>query len=135
MSQTRIVLPVEGMHCAGCVGTVQRALAATPGVTSATVNLATAKAAVDFDDAETSAADLVEAVRDAGYQCDTTSVSFAVEDLHYAAGVAGLEQALAALKGVIRASANQATEIVTVDYVPGAVMAGDLERAVVAAGF
>ncbi|HUL01670.1 MAG TPA: copper-translocating P-type ATPase [Gemmatimonadales bacterium] len=135
MSEARIVLPVEGMSCAGCVRTVQRALAATRGVTNATVNLATAKAAVDFDDAQTSAADLVRAVRDAGYRCDTTSVSFAVEDLHYAASVTGLEEALAALSGVIRASANQATETVTVDYVPGAVTASELERAVVAAGF
>jgi Cu+-exporting ATPase len=104
-------------------------------VTNATVNLAAKKAAVDYDDAQTSAADLVRAVRAVGYQSDTTSVTFAVDDLHYAASVAGLEHALAALSGVLRASANQATETVTVDYVPGAVTAAELERAVVAAGF
>src|SRR5262245_28352514 len=113
------------MHCAGCVDTVQHALAVTRGVSSASVNLATEKATVEFDDALTSAADLVKAVRDAGYRGDTTSVSFAVEDLHYAASVTGLEQALARLPGVIHASANQATEFVTVDYVPGAVASAD----------
>ena len=90
---TRLVLPIEGMHCAGCVDTIQHALATTHGVSSAVVNLATGKAMVEFDDATTNAADLVHAVREAGYQSDTTSVSFAVLDLHYAASVAGLEQA------------------------------------------
>ena len=41
-------LPVKGMHCAACVGKVERALKAVPGVTDATVNLATGRARVDL---------------------------------------------------------------------------------------
>ena len=135
MSKARIVLPVEGMSCASCARTVQDALAGTRGVTAATVNYATTKAAVEYDEATTSAADLVHAVREAGYQCDVATVRFVVQDLHYAASVTPLEESLGRLPGVVRASANQATETVTVDYVPGAVTASDLERAVVAVGF
>ncbi|WP_146752498.1 heavy-metal-associated domain-containing protein, partial [Serratia quinivorans] len=36
---TRLSLPVEGMTCASCVGRVERALKAVPGVDSASVNL------------------------------------------------------------------------------------------------
>jgi Cu+-exporting ATPase len=135
VSKARIVLPIEGMSCASCARTVQDALAGARGVAAASVNYATTKAAVEFDDAETSAADLVRVVRDAGYQCDTATVTIGVEDLHYAASVTALERALAALKGVVRASANQATESVAVDYVPGAVTAADMERAVADAGY
>ncbi len=39
-------LPVDGMTCASCVVRVERALAAVPGVSSATVNLATERAEV-----------------------------------------------------------------------------------------
>src|SRR5207237_2889280 len=46
-----------------------------------------------------------------------------------------LEQALRGVPGVIRAAANQATEIVTVDYIPGATTAAALEQAVERAGF
>src|SRR3989475_13189509 len=91
-----------------------------------TVNYATGKAAVDYDDAQTHIAELIKTVRNAGYDCGKASVTFDVEQLHYAPSVAPLEQALARVGGVIRAAANQATETVTVDYVPGVTTAGDL---------
>ena len=135
MSKARIVLPIEGMSCAACATTVQQALGGAAGVTSATVNYATGKAAVDYDDARTHVAELIKTVRSAGYDCGRASVTFAVDQLHYASSVAPLEQALRRVPGVVRAAANQATETVTVDYVLGAVTAEDLERAVAAAGF
>ena len=42
----RIELAISGMHCASCVGRVERALQAVSGVSEATVNLATERAAV-----------------------------------------------------------------------------------------
>ncbi len=134
MSKARIVLPIEGMSCASCAATVQQALGGAAGVSSASVNYATAKAAVDYDDGQASVADLVNTVRAAGYNCGKASVTFGVEQLHYASSVAPLEQALARVPGVIRAAANQATETVTVDYVPGATTAEQLERAVETVG-
>src|SRR2546421_3210273 len=135
MSKARIVLPIEGMSCAACATTVQQALGGAAGVTSATVNYATGKAAVDYDDARTHVAELIKTVRSAGYDCGRASVTFAVDQLHYAPSVAPLEQALRRVPGVVRAAANQATETVTVDYILSAATADDLERAVAAAGF
>jgi P-type Cu+ transporter len=135
MAKQRIILPIEGMSCAACARTVQQALGATPGVAAANVNYATAKAAVDYDDAQTGVSRLARAVRDAGYQCGQASVTFAIADLHYAPSTAGLERALAAVPGVIRAAANQATESATVAYVPGVTTADQLEDAVREAGF
>src|SRR5216117_2282854 len=135
MSKSRIVLPIEGMSCASCAATVQEALISASGVAAATVNYATAKAAVDYDDAQTGVAELIKTVRTAGYDCGKASVTFGVEQLHYAPGVAPLEQALGRVQGVLRAAANQATETVTVDYVPGATTAEALEQAVAQAGF
>src|SRR5256885_609646 len=50
----RQTLPVRGMHCAACVGKVERALTGVPGVERAAVNLATERAAITFDPARTS---------------------------------------------------------------------------------
>src|SRR5438046_2914991 len=135
MSKARIVLPIEGMSCASCAATVQAALGEAAGVSTATVNYATGKSAVEYDDARTSVAELIKTVRAAGYDCGRASVTFAVDQLHYASSVAPLEQALRRVPGVVRAAANQATETVTVDYVLGAATAEDLEHAVAAAGF
>jgi P-type Cu+ transporter len=41
-----VELSIEGMHCASCVGRVERALAAVPGVSAAAVNLATRRATI-----------------------------------------------------------------------------------------
>src|SRR5947199_10621502 len=135
MSESRIVLPIEGMSCASCAATVQEALSRATGVATASVNYATARAAVSYDDAQTNVAELIRTVRAAGYDCGSASVTFGVEQLHYAPSVAPLEQVLGRVKGVVRAAANQATETVTVDYVPGATTAAALEEAVAQAGF
>src|SRR5258706_6243356 len=135
MSKTRIVLPIEGMTCASCAATVQEALTGATGVTSAGVNFATNKAAIEYDAAQTNVAQLIKTVREAGYNCGKASVTFGIVDLHYAPSVTPLEQSLSKVMGVIRAVANQATETATVDYVPGVVSAEDLEKAVGAAGF
>ncbi|HYL21067.1 MAG TPA: heavy metal translocating P-type ATPase [Gemmatimonadales bacterium] len=135
MGKARIVLPIEGMSCASCAATVQDALGRAGGVASAAVNYATGKAAVDYDDAQTHVAELIQTVRDAGYDCGQATVTFDVEQLHYAPSVLPLEQALRRVPGVIAAAANQATETVVVTYVPGATTGDALERAVEEAGF
>ena len=61
------MLPIEGMTCASCVRRVEKALVKVPGVTEASVNLATEKASVAFDPALVSLADLNLAVEKAGY--------------------------------------------------------------------
>ena len=64
----RITAPVVGMHCASCVGKVERALTSVSGVESASVNLATEQATVAFDPARTDLGHLRDAVAAAGYE-------------------------------------------------------------------
>jgi len=63
---SRVLLSVEGMHCASCVAGVERALSRVPGVRSAAVNLAAGSAAVDAEPGVEPNA-LAEAVRRAGF--------------------------------------------------------------------
>jgi Cu+-exporting ATPase len=135
MPDSRVTLPVEGMTCSACATTVQKRLQQAEGVREAAVNYATGKATVVIDDGAVRVADLVGAVRDAGYDCAKSTVTFGVDGLHYAAGVGRIEERLLELPGVLSASANQATEDVRVDYVPGLVTGKDLERAVEEVGF
>lgn len=71
--KTRLVktidLEIRGMHCAGCVATVEGALRKTPGVSEASVNLATERATLTVsDDADVRMNEILEAVAKAGYQ-------------------------------------------------------------------
>ncbi|MCH1986006.1 Cu(2+)-exporting ATPase [Pseudomonas aeruginosa] len=60
-----VELAVEGMTCASCVGRVEKALKAVPGVTEATVNLATERATVR---GVAAVADLIAAIEKVGYE-------------------------------------------------------------------
>ncbi len=62
---TPISLSIEGMSCASCVGRVEKALKAVPGVTDVAVNLATERATVRGAAAVDT---LVAAVAKAGYE-------------------------------------------------------------------
>lgn len=63
----RLLLNIDGMHCASCVSRVESALAKTPGVEEARVNLATEQASVLVSPEKFELESLLEAVRAAGY--------------------------------------------------------------------
>jgi Cu+-exporting ATPase len=63
-----LTAPVRGMHCAACVGKVERALTVVPGVETAVVNLATERATVIFDPAHADLDALRDAVAAVGYE-------------------------------------------------------------------
>ncbi|WP_310630670.1 heavy metal translocating P-type ATPase, partial [Paraburkholderia sp.] len=124
-------LEIHGMTCASCAMRVEKALAKVPGVTRASVNLATEKATVeataDVDadaaaDASTAFVDrLVAAVEKAGYEAapvpgeDAPSdapatAHFAIGGMTCAACSNRVEKVLAKVPGVASVSVNLATE-------------------------
>ena len=73
--QSMVDLSVSDMTCASCVGRAQRALAAQPGVLSASVNLAAESAQITYLDGATTPAQLAEALTKAGYPARQTSAT------------------------------------------------------------
>lgn len=63
----RIDIPVTGMTCASCVKRVQDSLASLEGVLSASVNLATEKATIEYAPGQVGMREFRKAVRDIGY--------------------------------------------------------------------
>ncbi len=66
IAMSHLELPVSGMTCASCAVRVERSLNGLSGVT-ASVNYATERATVDFDDAAVAPEELVRAVESVGY--------------------------------------------------------------------
>ena len=69
----RVSLVVGGMTCASCIRHVEDALGNTGCVVSASVNLASGRAAVEYVRGETSVPDLRFAIADAGYSLEGVS--------------------------------------------------------------
>ncbi len=66
----KIELTIRGMHCASCVGRVEQAIAAVPGVGGARVSLATEQAVVELQDDSLDTQQIVQSVQKAGYQAE-----------------------------------------------------------------
>ncbi|MEI6803478.1 MAG: heavy metal translocating P-type ATPase [Burkholderiales bacterium] len=67
-STSTLDIGIGGMTCASCVSRVERALKKVPGVTQASVNIATESARISFEPSEQMQARLRRAVRNAGYE-------------------------------------------------------------------
>ncbi len=60
--------PVSGMHCASCAARIEDKVGAMKGVSSATVNLATASLTVEYDPAKTGMGDMKKTVDGLGFE-------------------------------------------------------------------
>ena len=125
---------IEGMTCASCVGRVEKAIRAVPGVAAANVNLATERADVTFADKAHPLA-VVEAIKNAGYEAGTDTIELSIQGMTCASCVGRIEKALKAVPGVAAADVNLATEKAVIRSVADMVELADLEAAVRTAGY
>ncbi|WP_144138799.1 heavy metal translocating P-type ATPase [Paraburkholderia sp. BCC1884] len=141
-------LDIGGMTCASCAMRVEKALAKVPGVTRASVNLATERARVESD-ATVDLEMLANAVLKAGYEASpaanaevaTTApaqqpTELAIGGMTCAACAMRVEKALAKVPGVAGAAVNLATETASVKLTGETVVTADtLVAAVKKAGY
>jgi len=133
------------MTCASCVRRVEKALAKTAGIQEANVNLATEKATVTYDPAQTSLDQIQAAVEKAGYGVRdlpkhpeprvATELTLPIEGMTCASCVRRVERSLVKLPGVQEASVNLATEMARVVFDPTVVGFPQLKEAVTKAGY
>jgi len=124
----KITLLIDGMSCASCSQSLEKALQEKEGVEKASVNFASAKAYVEYDPAAVSQGDILQVVKETGFEGkpeddggkgDTTSVvdtAFIIEGMSCASCARGLEETLKNEPGVIEASVNFAAEKAKIKY-------------------
>ena len=117
----RIRLPIEGMTCAACAVRIEKKLSRRQGIQEANVNYATEEAVVSVEPDAVTLDDLIDTVRNAGYQ-----VREAMFATPFSATVSEDERAalllrLRSLHGVVAAQieAEGSGFVLQVRYVPG----------------
>lgn len=131
------VFSIEGMTCASCAQTVEKAAQKLKGVKTANVNLATEKMNIQFDSSALTEADIQKAVADAGYTAisNTVKKTFNIEGMTCASCAQTIEKATQKIRGVNLSSVNLATEKLVVEYDPGMVNLTDIIKAVMDSGY
>ena len=132
---THVSFPIRGMTCASCVNHVERALKSIPGVSEASVNLATETASVDFDSTTVTPELLTQAVEEVGYEIPVQSHPIKIGGMSCASCVGRVEKALRKIPGVLSANVNLATETATISTWVGGIANPDLQQAITNAGY
>lgn len=131
----KVVFKVSGMTCAACSSRIEKRLNRVEGVKSAAVNLAVEKATVEYDVNRVSPEQLIEVIRDTGYDVVLDKVELRLKGMTCAACAARLEKALNRLDGVVKAAVNFAMGNATVEYNASQVTVRDMIKAVQRAGY
>ena len=143
------VMAIGGMSCAACAGRIERSLREVPGVQTADVNFALARATIQYDPVRAEPDMLRKAVEDAGYDVagiapstpagtpPPEKIELSLEGMSCAACAGRIERALAQVPGVAHAGVNFATAraSVTLDGAAHPVTPDTLVTAVEAAGY
>ena len=136
MSNQR-VYNIEGMTCASCAQTVEKVVSKVPSVEEASVNLATEKLTVSFDENIANEEAVIKAVDDAGYQVVMPGehMQYDIVGMTCASCSQTIEKVINKLDGVQSASVNLATEKMVVDFNPSELSSNDIMEAVKNSGY
>jgi len=129
---------INGMTCAACARASERAVQKLAGVEEATVNFATEKLQVRFDDAALAPEAIKAAVAKAGYEAEDIvadrETTIPIGGMTCAACAKAVERAVGKLPGA-KATVNFATEKALVTYDPDRVRLSEIKAAITKAGY
>lgn len=131
----KVTLKITGMTCASCVARIEKGLKKLPGVSDASINLATERASITYDPGLTGPAEFARVVKDLGYGVATEKVELRIIGMTCASCVARIEKKLRSLPGVVHANVNLATERAAVEFNSGEVSVSQMRRAVTDVGY
>lgn len=128
---------IEGMTCAACVRSVEKAATKVEGVSQVTVNLVTNKMEVTYDPNVTKLKDISENLEKAGYKAVllTEPRQYSVEGMTCAACVNAVEKTAKKVPGVLVAEVNLTTEKLRITVDPNLFDADQLKRKIMIAGY
>ncbi|ERJ11245.1 heavy metal translocating P-type ATPase [Haloplasma contractile] len=130
-------IQIEGMSCASCAQSIEKALNKTEGVHEAQVNFAAEKAYVQYDSSTVDESKLVEVVRGTGYDVkeEQEKTILKIGGMTCASCAATVEKALKRTSGVKEVSVNIASEKGTIKYDPSKLSIEELKEVVHKTGY
>jgi len=117
----QFAIPVEGMTCAACALRIERKLNKLEGVSQAGVSYATEEALIEVDSEKAKLSDLVEVIRQTGYDVNTAQAETRFEGSKAEESSSELKAVLQQTNGVINVEVVEEsyTREVSIRYVPG----------------
>lgn len=128
-------IKISGMGCASCALKIEKSLNELDGVESASVNLGTEEATVNYDPDKLRITDLTGTVEEAGYEVVYDKITIKVGSMSCAMCVKAIEDGLNKLDGVSDVNVNLASEKAYITYNPAMVSVKDFRNTIIDLGY
>lgn len=135
VNRSELTVPIAGMSCAACSARVERGLGALPGVLSVNVNLMLGKGTISYDRTQLQPADIINKIRDLGYEVSEEQLELLILGMSCAACSARVEKKLNSLPGVQEAAVNLTTNKANIKFIPAMITLSEIRKAVEDLGY
>jgi Cu+-exporting ATPase len=112
----RLSLRIEGMHCAACVTTIEKALLEQQGVTKASVNLLEQKATIDLIPGQVTRETLEDAVASTGYTPKRATMTLTLSPSPRSDEWSFIKKTVQGIKGVLSVKEHMMSGRLVVEY-------------------
>lgn len=133
------MVTITGMTCAACAGRIERVVGKLSGVTTATVNFATEKLTLDYDEEKISLTVIEEKLAKLSYyiveEVSEKQIIIPISKMTCSACAMRIEKALQKTAGIINAAVNFATEKATVSYDPQVIKLTNIKQLINKLGY
>lgn len=131
----RTALKIGGMHCAGCVNSIQYFVSKLDGVQKCEVNLASQKASLEFDPSIVQLSKIENAISEAGYSVVYERLVIKVSGITDSSDAQHLENKLQTIEGVHEASVNYGNSQITIQYNSALLSLSDIRNTITKFGY
>lgn len=128
-------LPIEGMHCASCVLSLNKTFEKVEGVESVDADLASNKLHLTVNPKKLPFDEIETLVKNLGFELHTDEVTLKLNGMHCASCVMNVENFLIRLNGIFDVKADLTSQTAHINYDKTKVTVKDMEEVINSLGF
>ncbi len=128
-------LPIEGMHCASCVLSVNKTFGRVEGVEEVDADLASNKLHITVDTKKISYEEMERLVKNLGFELHSDEMTLRIKGMHCASCTMNVENFLIRLDGIFDVKADLTSESAKIRYDSSKVTLDEIEEVISSLGF
>ena len=128
-------LPIEGMHCASCVLSVNKTFGKIEGVEEVDADLAANKLHITVDTKKISYEDMERLVKNLGFELHTDEMTIRIQGMHCASCTMNVENFLIRLDGIFDVKADLTSQSARIRYDSSKVTLDEIDEVIASLGF
>ncbi|WP_458405673.1 heavy metal translocating P-type ATPase [Methanobrevibacter sp.] len=128
-------LPIEGMHCASCVLSVNKTFGKIEGVEEVDADLASNKLHITVDTKKISYEEMEKLVKNLGFELHSDEMTIRIQGMHCASCTMNVENFLIRLDGIFDVKADLTSQSAKIRYDSSKVTLDEIEKVIESLGF